>query len=234
MAHLWFGRRSRSKFAWKSEQKRVNHRSALKQTLVSFMSRKLRGFRARCRFEQQLHVTWEKVWDVSSQRLFWFNHQTGEASWDKPRLLMRYGDVENPHPWVLLEPNNREGKEEDKETQLLQQVPWSPSLPSPISLLTQFLSVCCLVGHPRPRPGPRPELLACPDPDQPPGESLPSSLPRLSLPSRASHCPLPDSVTHWQRKPDGYPLCHRCSRNLATRSSLLSSLSSDSSSLCFL
>jgi hypothetical protein len=66
MAHLWFGRRSRTKFAWKSEQKRVNQRrfsrplppppltvtsSTLKQTLVTFMSRKLRGFRARCRFE---------------------------------------------------------------------------------------------------------------------------------------------------------------------------------------
>lgn len=26
MAHLWFGRRSRAKFAWKGEQKRVNQR----------------------------------------------------------------------------------------------------------------------------------------------------------------------------------------------------------------
>jgi hypothetical protein len=52
---------------------------------------------------QQLHCTWEKVWDVATQKLFWFNHQTGESTWDKPRLLMRYGDVENPHPWVLLE-----------------------------------------------------------------------------------------------------------------------------------
>jgi hypothetical protein len=64
MARLWFGRKSRSKFAWKMEQRRVNEkrlpgirhspltlRSALKQTLVSCMARKLRGFKARCRFE---------------------------------------------------------------------------------------------------------------------------------------------------------------------------------------
>ena len=72
MAHLWFGRKLRSKFAWKLEQKRVNERrliffhnhsyfyldfncyfniSSMKQTLVSFISRKLRGFKARRRFE---------------------------------------------------------------------------------------------------------------------------------------------------------------------------------------
>ncbi len=51
MAHLWFGRKQREKFAWKGEQKRVNERSGMKQTLVTFLSRKVRGFRARNRFE---------------------------------------------------------------------------------------------------------------------------------------------------------------------------------------
>jgi hypothetical protein len=32
--------------------------------------------------------------------LFWFNHLTKTSSWDRPKLLERYGDVETPFPWI--------------------------------------------------------------------------------------------------------------------------------------
>lgn len=113
----------------------------MKQTLVSFISRKIRGFKARCRFEyvysfiyyffkyflnifcfiliinrQQLHCTWEKVWDVTTQKLFWYNHQLQISTWEKPLLLMRYGDVENPPPWIVYEEPENTPEVDDNNT----------------------------------------------------------------------------------------------------------------------
>jgi hypothetical protein len=63
----------------------------------------------------QIHCTWEKVWDLQQQRLFWYNHQTKveiivfrfifsqTSTWEKPLLLIRYGDVENPPLWVVID-----------------------------------------------------------------------------------------------------------------------------------
>jgi hypothetical protein len=44
-----------------------------------------------------------KVWDVARKRIFWHNHLTKESVWDKPLLLKRYGDIENPCPWHAME-----------------------------------------------------------------------------------------------------------------------------------
>jgi len=104
MAHLWFGRRMREKNAWKAEQRKATERSHNKQKVVTFIARRMRGYRSRCRFELELHRTWEKVYDLETSRLFWYNHQSQESTWDRPLLLGRYGDVENPPPWVATTP----------------------------------------------------------------------------------------------------------------------------------
>ncbi|CAE7497193.1 unnamed protein product, partial [Symbiodinium microadriaticum] len=104
MAHLWFGRRLRKKFAWKAEQRKATERSTSKQRIVKFIAKRMRGFKARCRFERQLRCTWEKLWDIDSQKSFWYNHQSTVSQWEKPLMLSRYGDVEDPPPWIAIPP----------------------------------------------------------------------------------------------------------------------------------
>ena len=45
----------------------------------------------------------EKVWDIKTRRMFWYNHVTKISSWDQPKLVKRYGDVEKPFPWIVQE-----------------------------------------------------------------------------------------------------------------------------------
>ena len=39
---------------------------------------------------RQLHLTYERIWDLEQRQLFWFNYATQQASWDRPLLLTRY------------------------------------------------------------------------------------------------------------------------------------------------
>ena len=98
---------------WKCRQKRrakmwhvINRNSiairAKQRKCVRFVEKAHRGSEARIKFKKQLHMVYEKVWDIERGRLFWVNHQTGEKSWDRPWLLWRYGDVETPSPWVAI------------------------------------------------------------------------------------------------------------------------------------
>ncbi len=45
--------------------------------------------------------TYEKVWDVETGRMFWYNHHTKVSYWERPHLLWRYGDVSMPSPWIV-------------------------------------------------------------------------------------------------------------------------------------
>ena len=105
MAHLWFGRRKRTRMMWKLEQRAAEIRTMSKRKAVTFLGKKFRGYKARLRFRRQLKCTWEKVWDLDSKQLFYYNHHTQESLWDKPHLLIKYEDVENPPPWIASNAN---------------------------------------------------------------------------------------------------------------------------------
>jgi hypothetical protein len=111
MAHLWFGRRKRKRLVWKLDQRQAEVRTMSKRQAVVFVGKKFRGYKARRRFERQLKCTWEKVWDLESRQLFYYNHHSEQALWERPRLLARYEDAENPPPWVASEVS-AEGRQE--------------------------------------------------------------------------------------------------------------------------
>ena len=43
------------------------------------------------------------MWDVNEGQAFWFNLQDKRATWTRPPLLSRYGDVSEPCPWVAVD-----------------------------------------------------------------------------------------------------------------------------------
>ena len=51
MAHLWFGRKARKKNEWRKEQLRLGERGALKQKVVSFLTKKFRAFKTSYKFK---------------------------------------------------------------------------------------------------------------------------------------------------------------------------------------
>jgi hypothetical protein len=67
---------------------------------VRFLERSWEGYLSRMRFRKQLRYTFEKIWDVDSAKLFWYNCVTGASTWDRPYLLGRYEDVSDPSEWV--------------------------------------------------------------------------------------------------------------------------------------
>lgn len=85
---------------------------AKQRKCVKWMERYHRGARSRLLFAKQLRCVYEKVWDIESGRLFWLNHQTNVSTWERPALLWRYGDVEQPSPWVSIP----ESAESDDDT----------------------------------------------------------------------------------------------------------------------
>lgn len=103
MARRWLARRKRRKHLWKVENRKHSEGVKQKQIVIQFLNRRYKGVRSREAFRRQLWCTVEKVWDVSRKRIFWHNHETKLSLWDRPLLLKRYGDVENPCPWQAME-----------------------------------------------------------------------------------------------------------------------------------
>jgi hypothetical protein len=113
MARRWLARRRRRRELWKVDNKIAFEKNKKKQKVYIFLSRRIALRRIRNAFKRQLWCTIEKVWDIQRKRIFWHNHHTHESSWEKPRLLKRYGDVENPCVWQAMEVVNAKtgGKE---------------------------------------------------------------------------------------------------------------------------
>jgi hypothetical protein len=113
MARRWLARRKRRRELWKVDNKIAFETNKKKQKVYLFLSRRIALRRIRDLFRRQLWCTIEKVWDIQRRRIFWHNHQTRESSWEKPKLLKRYGDVENPSVWQAMEVvNGRTGRKE--------------------------------------------------------------------------------------------------------------------------
>ena len=88
---------------WKLDNRKHVEGMKQKQIVIQFLNRRYKGVRSREAFRRQLWCTVEKVWDVTRKRIFWHNHTTNESVWDRPRLMKRHGDVENPCPWQAIE-----------------------------------------------------------------------------------------------------------------------------------
>ena len=105
MYRAWRGRRGRKDMLWKVDSRGLFASRAQERLALGLMQRHVAGMAARLRFQRQLVLTIEKVWDITSGLTFFHNHQTGSSSWDPPLLLRRYGDVDDPLPWVILHPD---------------------------------------------------------------------------------------------------------------------------------
>ena len=107
MARRWLARRKRQKMLWKVENRKHVQDVKRKQIVIQFLNRRYRGVRVREEFRRQLWCTVEKVWDVDNKRIFWHNHKLKTSVWDKPHLMRKYGDVENPCPWQAMDVTNK-------------------------------------------------------------------------------------------------------------------------------
>ena len=54
-----------------------------------FFERWLHGRIARTHFQRELHLVYIKIWDVQEGQYFWYNLQSKESTWDKPKMLIR-------------------------------------------------------------------------------------------------------------------------------------------------
>eukprot|EP01040_Poterioochromonas_malhamensis_P005054 gene5054-5417_t len=117
MYRQWRARKWRAKKIWKVEKKVLQHKSKQQRLIVHFLERVLYSFQCRQTFRKQLHLTIEKLYDVESKQIFYYNHHTQQSSWEKPHLLLRYGDVTAPCVWIPLDTANgeKENAEDDEE-----------------------------------------------------------------------------------------------------------------------
>lgn len=59
----------------------------MQRQCVRFMERSWIGYKSRFIFRKQLRYAYEKIWDLDSGKLFWYNSITGVSSWDRPYML---------------------------------------------------------------------------------------------------------------------------------------------------
>lgn len=116
MYHQWKSRKVRRAKVWKIINKNSIATRAKQRKCVNFIERTWYGMKFRTKFAKQLRCTYEKAWDIENGRMFWLNHETKAASWERPRLLWRYGDVEMPTPWVAI-PEGLPGDPADEEAE---------------------------------------------------------------------------------------------------------------------
>lgn len=54
---------------------------------VRFIERSIEGYKSRVKFQQQLKYAFEKIYDLDSGMVFWYNSVTGQSTWDRPAML---------------------------------------------------------------------------------------------------------------------------------------------------
>jgi hypothetical protein len=139
----WAGRRQRNTQMWKVERGTERKDRKIKKKIALFITWHYIGLKTRRLFHYQLKMNMEKVWDVDSGRLFWYNHITKVSSWDRPLLLGRYEDVENPSPWIAMDTQSEQGE----WSVHYYHVPAKTELPvrlNPICLSSRIRAVCGL------------------------------------------------------------------------------------------
>lgn len=112
MYKMWKLRKRRRAKLWGMQSQMDANRRKIAQKIVIHCERLWIGAKCRIKFRRQLQLTYQKVYSVESPkgpddqshgRMFWFNHQTKQATWDRPHVLWRYGDVPLPSPWIPID-----------------------------------------------------------------------------------------------------------------------------------
>lgn len=192
MYRLWRARKKRSRQVWKLENRRGLVVRAKQRRVVDFVELFFHSTRVRARFHHQLKMTYEKVWDVENARLFWLNHQTRVSSWERPKLLWRYGDVESPSPWVAITDDADDGDDHHDDERADHQLPDGVKLIDKSAKPSASSSSSCA---------------SC-------SSSSSSSSSKQRKQRHFWHVTAKRSLP---RKPDGLTLCSRCDINIALR-----------------
>jgi len=100
MYRVWKARKKRQKKIWRIKSRDETLMRSRQIYCVNYFVDWFQGYKSRVKFIRELMLTYEKVWDVSSRKLFWYNHLLKSSHWERPHLLWRYGDVSKPHDWI--------------------------------------------------------------------------------------------------------------------------------------
>ena len=103
MYRQWKLRKKRRAKLWAMQTQIATNRRRIAQKIVTFCERLTLAAKVRAAFKRELLLTYQKVYDVNDGRVFWFNHLTKAAVWERPHLLWRYGDVPPPQPWSPID-----------------------------------------------------------------------------------------------------------------------------------
>jgi hypothetical protein len=86
-----YRRRKGNKWRQKSMFKLMNavlkSKTDKQRMCVRFMERSFLAYRIRMVFRKQLKYAFEKIYDIDSGKLFWYNCVTGQSTWDRPYML---------------------------------------------------------------------------------------------------------------------------------------------------
>jgi hypothetical protein len=121
----WKARKWRKKKVWKVEKRVLQFKTKQQKAIIKFIERVHYSYQTRVAFKKQLHLTIEKLYDPSSQQLFYYNHHNSQTCWSLPLLLRRYGDVTMPCIWIPLD-DQQEGNQKKKKSKNTS--PLSPTL----------------------------------------------------------------------------------------------------------
>ena len=103
MYRQWKLRKERRAKLWDMQSRIATNRRRIAQKIVTFLEKLHTAAKVRELFKRELCLTYQKVYEVNDGRIFWFNHLTKTAAWERPHLLWRYGDVGMPNPWSPID-----------------------------------------------------------------------------------------------------------------------------------
>lgn len=88
MYRLRKARKERMKKVWKVHNKAQKIRTAIHRKCVTFIERCFIGQKSRARFAKELPFIYEKMLHNETKGIFWFNHFTKTAAWEKVVFLL--------------------------------------------------------------------------------------------------------------------------------------------------
>lgn len=103
MYRYWKGMTYRKKKAWKIAKRIQREITRNQRICVKYLEKTFIARDARKLFHKQLQLTIERIYDVDTGAEFYYNHITQQSSWEKPWLLVRYGQVSAPSVWVPMD-----------------------------------------------------------------------------------------------------------------------------------
>lgn len=81
------GNKWRAKSMFKLMNAVMKEKTDKQRFCVRFMEKCFMAYRVRLVFRKQLKYAFEKIYDIDSGKLFWYNCVTGQSTWDRPYIL---------------------------------------------------------------------------------------------------------------------------------------------------